>query len=247
MIRRIFPPSACCALALLGLAPLHAQAPAFGTTFTVTQAQAEVKAGRFDRALAVLQAPHSVPPADAKALRLAVADVQYAWAQSLLTTSPAQALPHYQAALATDRTLRPAQAAADLNETAVAYVGLRRPVAAIGSFQQALPFYQKVGDKDGQGNTLMGLGIMYFSLHQPGEAVGFLQRALPFYRQAGDKEGQANVLNNLGNVYRSGGQSGKAAGFYRQAVLFYQQAGDKGGAAGALKSLSATRERPASR
>ncbi len=260
-------PLACCALILLGPATLCAQtpppampevpapvapdvtaapgttaAPAAGTVFTVTQAQAEAKAGRFDKALAVLQAPGTVPPADAKALQIGIADVQYAWARSLEQDSPVQALPHFQAALAIDRTLRPADAADDLNETGIACEQLGQHNRSVDACRQALTLYEQAGDTNGQAKALDNLAIAYEHLGQSVRAIGIYRRSVALHRQAGDKHGQADALDNLGLTYDALHQYAKAIGFHRQALLLFQQAGDKDGAAEARGNLDLARK-----
>ena len=243
---------ACCTLTLLGLAPLHAQAPPDASTTpdapaqapppadtagVVAQAHADQEAGRYADALALLQAPipgapAAASPSDAKALRLAVADVQYAWARSLEDDSPAQALPHFQAALAIDRAQRPAAAADDLNEAGIAYERLNQHGRSADACRQALALYGRAGDRNGEAKALDNMGIAYKYLGQYSKAIGLYQRAIVLHRQAGDKDGQADAL----------GQYGKAVGCHRQALLLFQQAGDKDGAAEARDNLDLARK-----
>ena len=258
-------PLACCALMLLGPATLRAQAPPPATTPPATpdvpapptgppldtagiiaQARADQKAGRYADALALLQAPilgapAPAPPSDAKALRLAVADVQYAWARNLARDSPARALPHFQVALAIDRALRPTAAADDLNETGIACEQLGQHDRSVDACRQALTLYGQAGDANGQAKVLDNLAVAYEHLGQSGRAIGLYRRSAALHRQAGDKRGQADALDNLGLTYDALHQYARAAGFHRQALRLFQQAGDKDGAAEARGNLNLAR------
>ncbi len=244
----------CCALTLVGfgLSPLHAQvptaAPAPPDAFTpaasadtaslIAQAQADQKAGRFAEALALLQ-PLSPPvsPADTKALQRAIAHVQFGWAESLLDSSPQQALPHYQSALDIDRTLRPAQSASDLNEIGIAYAKLRQYSKALVFFQQAQTLHQQAGDKAGEANTLTGMGNDYYFLHQYSKSIDAFQQEMLLYQQVGSRDKEAGALDNLAHIYNDLRQYSKALSLYHQALLIYRQVRDKVGEANTLHNM----------
>lgn len=211
---------------------------AVGIAGPIAEAQADQKAGRFAEALIRLRLPSAnATTADTQSLRIAVADVQYAWAKTLVTNSPSLALIHYQAALDIDKTLRPAQFADDLNNQGIAYNELSQFSKAIDFYQQALALFQKNGDQSGQARASMNLGSSYLSLGQYSKAIDFYQQALPIYHQDRDKGGEAKTLVNLGSAYDELGQHIKAIDFYQQALPVLQQIDDKGGEAGILNNL----------
>ncbi len=216
---------ACCAflLALLLLAhpfSVQAQAPVTpapatpapaaptGVRLIILQARADQKANRFAAASARLQA--ALPRAsatDKQALRVTLADVQYAWGETLSLSSgdgtnrvESQVLSHFQAALAIDRMLRPTQAARDFSGVATADVHFGQPHKVISAYQQALALYHQVGSKEGQAQTLVSLGDAYRNLGQGKKAIGFYQRALPLFQQVGDKDGVAEARSSIASA-----------------------------------------------
>ena len=175
-----------------------------------------------------LSAASSLPAVRRAALRHALADAEFAWAQDLLAHSrPQSALDHYQAAYALDKGDRLKQSGNDLNNMGVAYLALSQPAKAIDFFQQALPLYRQEGNTDGQASILTNLGNAYNALSQPAKAIDFSQQALPLYRQEGNTDGEAKDLMNLGNVYLALSQPAKAIDFFQQALPLFVKAGDK--------------------
>ncbi len=220
-------------LALIGPAPLRAQALTAGTADVIAWAQGYQEAGRYGDALILLQQAADVSPtrspAGAKALRLAAADVQSAWADSLQDGSPAQALPHYQAALDTDQALRPADAADDLDGAGLAHAGLHQYGEAAASYRRALALRRRLGDESGQANTLTWLGDAYRSDGRYSQALDAYARALPLIRRHWAKNQEGETLDNMGTAYDALHQYAKAVGFHRQALLLFQQAGTRTG------------------
>lgn len=253
MIYRMPYTSIGCALAWLCLSfpPLYAQGPVVpapsaasplvtsaGTANLITQAQADQKVGHFAEALALLQAPPSTASAaDTTALQLAVADVQFDWAES--QWSHMSAVPHYQAAFAIDQTLRPAQAAGDLNAMGLTFRNLSLYSKAIDCFQQALTRFRQVGDKEGQEKALMHMGLAYRYLSRYDKAVDVYRQALPLMHQLyKDRGAETSVLLTLGIIYDEKlHQYKNAINSFDQARAICQQTRDKNTEAGALVDL----------
>lgn len=241
MSRRSHCLSAFCALALIGPALLRAQAPTVGTADVIAWAQGYQEAGRYGDALILLQQAADVSPArspaGAKALRLAAADVQSAWAGSLQDSSPAQSLSHYVAALDTDQVLRPADAADDLDGAGLAYGSLHQYGKAVDSYRRALALRRRLGDQSGQANTLNWLGDAYRSGGRYSQALDAYARALPLIHRYWAKNQEGETLDNMGAACESLRQYGRAAGFHRQALAAFRRAGDRDGEAVALGNL----------
>ncbi len=108
---------------------------------------------------------------------------------------------------------------------------------ALQSWQQALTIYQEIGDRQGEGNALGGLGVAYNSLGQYQQAIEYHQQALTILREIGDRRGESITLNNLGNAYYSLGQYQLAIDYYQQALTIAREIGDRGGEGTALGSL----------
>ena len=97
--------------------------------------------GRFAEGKMLLETrlPDFPLPDDQKELRTELADTQFFWGDSLLTRRDMEgALPHFQAALAIDRDVRPGDAVFDLDKLAYAYNEMSQFENAISYYEQAL-------------------------------------------------------------------------------------------------------------
>lgn len=174
---------------------------------------------------------------DKKVLRLAVADMQFAWAQRLLPYRPAEALPHYQAALDIDQGRRIFQAALDLKGMGVACDELNQPAKAIDLYRQAIPLFRQVGSKNGEARDLNNLGVVYEELKRTAKALDYFQQALTLYRKIGDREGEAQTLQNMGLSYRSQRQYVRAIDCFQKVLPLLDQTGKRDGEARGLNYI----------
>jgi CHAT domain-containing protein/Tfp pilus assembly protein PilF len=104
-------------------------------------------------------------------------------------------------------------------------------------FEQALPMWRAIGDKQGEAATILGISRISDLLGEKQKAIEYYNQALPLYQAVGDRGGEATTLNNLGLVYDSLGEKQKAIEFYNQALPLYQAVGDRGGEATTLNNL----------
>nr|WP_322711777.1 CHAT domain-containing protein [Nostoc sp. ChiSLP03a]MDZ8213020.1 CHAT domain-containing protein [Nostoc sp. ChiSLP03a] len=109
--------------------------------------------------------------------------------------------------------------------------------AAIQSWQKALAIYQKLKNRNGQGNSLMGLGIAYSSLGQYAKAIELFQQSVAIFGDIGDRNSQANSLVNLGIAYSSLGQYAKAIELFQQSLAIFGDIGDRNSQASSLNNL----------
>ena len=109
---------------------------------------------------------------------------------------------------------------------------------AVGKFEEALELWRKVGDKEGQAFTMLGIGRIYSDLGDKQHALKFYNQALPLSREVGDKSGEATTLNNIGAVYNSLGDKQQALKFFNQALPLSREVGDKSGEAKTLKNIA---------
>ncbi|MBD2586377.1 tetratricopeptide repeat protein, partial [Planktothricoides raciborskii] len=111
--------------------------------------------------------------------------------------------------------------------------------AAIQSLETALNIFREIGDRNEEGNALIGLGNAYNSLGQYQKAAEeFYQQSLTIKREIGDRNGEGIALNNLGNAYNSLGQYQKAAEeFYQQSLTIAREIGDRNGEGTAFNNL----------
>ena len=105
---------------------------------------------------------------------------------------------------------------------------------ALETFQRALVIFQEIGDKAGEGKTLLKIGLEYSLRHSSDrdddytKALDSYERALAIFREMGDKAREGEALLRLGNEY-SDREPAKALNIYEQALAIYRQLGDKAG------------------
>lgn len=108
---------------------------------------------------------------------------------------------------------------------------------AIAKFEQALPLYQKIGDRSSEAFTVAHLGKIYSDLGQQQKALFYLNQALLLRRQIVDKMGETITLNNIGSVYSDIGELQKALDFFHQALLIKREIKDKIGEARIINNI----------
>lgn len=73
--------------------------------------------------------------------------------------------------------------------------------AALESFQQALAIYKTIGNRKGEGYSLIGLGSSYIGLEDVSKAINYYQQSLTSAREVGSRDLEGTSLHNLGNAY----------------------------------------------
>lgn len=108
---------------------------------------------------------------------------------------------------------------------------------ALAYYNQALPLYRSIGDRDGEATTLSNIGSIYADLGEKQTALGYHNQALILYDAVGDRNGEASVLSHIGSVYSSLGEKQKAVGYHNQALTLARSVGDRDGEATALNNI----------
>ncbi|MCT7950221.1 CHAT domain-containing protein [Ancylothrix sp. C2] len=108
---------------------------------------------------------------------------------------------------------------------------------AIASWQQALTIFRKIGNRQGEANSLGSLGNAYNSLGQYQQALDYHQQSLTIAREIGYRQGEANSLGNLGVAYYSLGQFQKAINYHQQSLEISREIGYRQGEAISLGKL----------
>ncbi|MCW5978729.1 MAG: tetratricopeptide repeat protein [Bryobacteraceae bacterium] len=104
-------------------------------------------------------------------------------------------------------------------------------------YQQALPLYRAIGDRQGEANGIKSLGDVAGMQDRYEEARELYQQALPLYRAIGDRLGEANAIKSLGDVARMQARYEEAGELYQQALPLYRAIGERLGEANAIQSL----------
>jgi CHAT domain-containing protein/tetratricopeptide (TPR) repeat protein len=110
---------------------------------------------------------------------------------------------------------------------------------ALQKWQEALPLYQAIGDKQGEAVTLLFIGKVYDDLGEKQKALEFYNQSLPLFRAIGDKTWEGINLNNIGLVYAAIGEPQKALEYYNQSLPLSGAVGDKKGEALTLNNIGA--------
>jgi len=72
---------------------------------------------------------------------------------------------------------------------------------ALDFFQQALAIRREVGNRSGEGTTLMNIGTVYVALGQNQLALEYFQQALPILRETGFRYMEGLTLWNMGDLF----------------------------------------------
>ena len=107
---------------------------------------------------------------------------------------------------------------------------------AIIKYNEALPLLRTVGNRHGEANTLMSLGVVYWQLGDSRKALEYENQALPIWRELGNIRQEGTVLHNIGVNYWQLGDSRKALEYYSQALPLLRAAGDRKREADALNA-----------
>ena len=82
--------------------------------------------------------------------------------------------------------------AAEVNEKAIEY------------YEQALPIYQRVGNRDREGSTLLGLGAAYERVGNSPKSADYDERAAVVMKEIGSLRSEIEALNNAGIALGNG-------------------------------------------
>jgi tetratricopeptide (TPR) repeat protein/transcriptional regulator with XRE-family HTH domain len=124
-----------------------------------------------------------------------------------------------------------------LSATLYRYLNNGHSIDALAIYGHARDAARQAGDRAGEAQALVGLGLVHLRQGRHEQASEHLQRALTLFGEAGDPIGQARALNCLGLGERRLCRYGPAAEHHRHALALFRQAGDPVGEAGSLINL----------
>jgi class 3 adenylate cyclase/tetratricopeptide (TPR) repeat protein len=109
---------------------------------------------------------------------------------------------------------------------------LRRNFAdALGAWQRALAIRREIGDREGEGSSLLNIAQAYTSMGDYGAALPLLHRALDIQRAVGNRWWENAVWNALGVLALAVGDYTEAQRCITIAARLSTAVGDEGGAA----------------
>ncbi|MEK7833387.1 MAG: CHAT domain-containing protein, partial [Acidobacteriota bacterium] len=108
---------------------------------------------------------------------------------------------------------------------------------ALDRLEQALPLVRVLGDRQGEANTLGGIGKICAELGDRQKALDNFGQALPINQSLGNRPATGNNLVNLGLVYSLLGKNREAVEHLNQALRLFRDLNDQNGEANALNGL----------
>nr|WP_306790460.1 CHAT domain-containing protein [Tolypothrix sp. FACHB-123] len=108
---------------------------------------------------------------------------------------------------------------------------------AIDYYQQSLALARSIQDREGEGNSLGGLGVAYHSLGDYPKAIDYQQQSLAIARSIQDRQGEGKALGNLGAAYISLGDYKQAIDYLQQRLALARSIQDRQGEGKALGNL----------
>jgi tetratricopeptide (TPR) repeat protein len=103
--------------------------------------------------------------------------------------------------------------------------------------QDAVAAARHDGDRPGEGQILLLLGLTRFGCDDIAGAAATFQQALALYQELGDRSGQGDALNGIGFMHQAAGNYPAAAACYRQALELFGGQANPRGQANALNDL----------
>jgi tetratricopeptide (TPR) repeat protein len=108
---------------------------------------------------------------------------------------------------------------------------------AVTVHEMALDAARHIGDRGGQANALVDLGIVQRLLGEYEASTASVTEALALYREVGDRLGQANALNAVGALRYLTGEDRAAIAALTEALTLYADLGDELGQGTTLTNL----------
>ncbi|MDF5719479.1 MAG: tetratricopeptide repeat protein [Rhizonema sp. PD37] len=109
--------------------------------------------------------------------------------------------------------------------------------AALQSWQQALLIYREIKDHQGEGKTLVNIGLAYHFLGDYRKAIEYYQQSLPILREIKDRKTEGIALYNFGNTYDLLGDYHKAIEYHQHSLKIAQEIKDRQGEGSVFGSL----------
>lgn len=96
---------------------------------------------------------------------------------------------------------------------------------ALRTWNKALEYYGREGDRGGEAKCYNSLGAAYHSLSDYSKATEYCEKALRIFRGKGDKRGECDCHNNLGACHHSMSDYRKAINHYTQSLDMAKEIG----------------------
>lgn len=111
---------------------------------------------------------------------------------------------------------------------------------AIGYYQKAFDFFEKVGNFELMGNAKMDIGVCYYLLSDYVQANNYYIQSKKYFESAGKAELVALILSNMAMVQRGLKKYSSALEHSRSAFAIQKRIGDSSGIARSLQGIGLT-------
>jgi CHAT domain-containing protein/tetratricopeptide (TPR) repeat protein len=113
---------------------------------------------------------------------------------------------------------------------------------AISAFEEVLPLWRTVGDRQMEADTLAHLANNNAGLNEVPKGIEYFSQAALLYRALGKQAEEADMLTSLGDIHYSQGEMPKALEYLNQALPLRQSSKDVAGEAMTLTSIGGVYE-----
>lgn len=109
---------------------------------------------------------------------------------------------------------------------------------ALSVFDQALRFYRRVGDQEGEGTTLNNISQIYHARGDYETALSYLHQSLIIQHAIGDREGEGTTLNNIAQIYKARGDYEAALNYLKRSLAITRAFGSRAGESAILNNMA---------
>jgi tetratricopeptide (TPR) repeat protein len=97
---------------------------------------------------------------------------------------------------------------------------------ALNYLKQSLTIQQEIGDKSGEGETLINISHIYCSRDDYDTAFTYMKQSLAIQQEIGDKSGEGGALINISHIFKARGDYDMALNYLKQSLTIQQEIGD---------------------
>jgi len=109
--------------------------------------------------------------------------------------------------------------------------------AALAEFDQALTYYQDIGNREGEARVLNAMAVAHRRKNEIDLAIEYLEASIAIKEELGDRRGIAVSLGNLGLIYQTAGDIDRALEVLNRSLEIRREIGDQGGIAHTLNKI----------
>ena len=126
------------------------------------------------------------------------------------------------------------------HQVAEAHAYLREEDAALPEWEKSREEYAKIADRQGEADSLKGLGNVYADSGDPGRALPIQERALALTREIGSRYKIANGVSDVGGTRYALGDTAAARALFDEARGLYEAIHDREGIGNSLGNKART-------